>query len=193
MIQANLLLATSGKSSDSFVTLDLMRLPLGILSGMGFIGGGEILKHDNLVMGVTTAATLLFVTVLGLCIGGGQIRLGLTALGIGMTVLWVLRQIEVRMPHDRQGMLTLTTCPGGPLHADLSRIIRSTGYQILTLGVTVDSASRRREYTCELGWRAAWSHSDEPAFLSMLEQQSGVLVMKWNPQVVSTGLSSTGT
>ena len=35
MIQANLLLAVAGKTPDSFVVLDLMRLPLGILSGMG--------------------------------------------------------------------------------------------------------------------------------------------------------------
>ena len=69
MIQTNLLLGTAGKASDSFVTLDLMRLPLGILSGMGFIGGGVILKRQNLVLGVTTAATLWFVTVIGLCLG----------------------------------------------------------------------------------------------------------------------------
>ncbi len=43
MIQANLLLGMSGRHADSFVMLDLMRLPLGILSGMGFIGGGVIL------------------------------------------------------------------------------------------------------------------------------------------------------
>src|ERR1700683_830561 len=57
MIQANLLLDTTGKAGDSFITLDLMRLPLGILTGMGFIGGGAILRRDSLVVGVTTAAT----------------------------------------------------------------------------------------------------------------------------------------
>src|SRR5581483_5901227 len=45
MIQANLFLPTAGKASDSFVTLDVMRLPLGILSGMGFIGAGAILRR----------------------------------------------------------------------------------------------------------------------------------------------------
>ena len=76
MIQANILMASSGRTGDSFVMMDVMRLPLGILSGMGFIGGGVILKRDNLVLGVTTAATLWFVTVLGLCFGGGQLALG---------------------------------------------------------------------------------------------------------------------
>ena len=41
MIQANLLLATAGKAADSFIVLDLMRLPSGILSGMGFIGAEQ--------------------------------------------------------------------------------------------------------------------------------------------------------
>ena len=36
---------------------DLMRLPLGILTGVGFIGRGAILRRDNIVVGATTAAT----------------------------------------------------------------------------------------------------------------------------------------
>jgi putative Mg2+ transporter-C (MgtC) family protein len=42
MIQVNLLLPTAGRASDSFIMNDLMRLPLGILTGVGFIGGGQI-------------------------------------------------------------------------------------------------------------------------------------------------------
>jgi len=76
MIQANLLMATAGKTGDSFVTLDLMRLPLGILSGMGFIRAGAIVRRGNLVLGITTAATLWFVTVIGLCFRGWPITAG---------------------------------------------------------------------------------------------------------------------
>src|ERR1700752_937738 len=57
MIQVNLLLPTAGRHPDSFVMNDLMRLPLGILTGVGFIGGGAILRRDNMVVGGTTAAT----------------------------------------------------------------------------------------------------------------------------------------
>lgn len=74
MIQANLLMNSVGKAHDSFVVLDLMRLPLRILSGMGFIGAGTILRKENLVLGVTTAATLWFTTLMGLCFGGGRCR-----------------------------------------------------------------------------------------------------------------------
>src|SRR5882757_8366020 len=49
MLEVNLLLPMTGKVSDSFIQLDLMRLPLGILSGIGFIGAGAIIKKDSAV------------------------------------------------------------------------------------------------------------------------------------------------
>ena len=66
MLQANWLMNSAGKAAGSFVVLDLMRLPLGLLTGVGFIGGGAILKRGDDVRGLTTAATLWFVTVVGL-------------------------------------------------------------------------------------------------------------------------------
>ena len=47
MLQVNLLLPMTGKTSSSFAVMDLMRLPLGILSGMGFIGAGAIVRKDG--------------------------------------------------------------------------------------------------------------------------------------------------
>src|ERR1700744_3281339 len=58
MIQTNILLPLAGKTPGPFAVLDLRRLPLGILTGVGFIGGGAILKKGGSITGVTTAATL---------------------------------------------------------------------------------------------------------------------------------------
>jgi uncharacterized membrane protein YhiD involved in acid resistance len=100
MTQANLLLGTAGRPIDSFVRLDPMRLPLGVLTGMGFIGGGAILRRGELVRGVTTAATLWLATVIGLCFGGGQAGLGLAA---------------ARMPLIDQMVKTLAAAGVGPV------------------------------------------------------------------------------
>ena len=58
MIQVNILLPTAGRASDSFVMNDLMRLPLGILTGVGLIGGGAILRRRSIIVGVTTQQSL---------------------------------------------------------------------------------------------------------------------------------------
>ena len=103
MIEANWLLVHTPDTHVSIVRLDLMRLPLGILSGIGFIGAGAILRRDDMVRGVTTAATIWLVTVIGLCFGGGQIGLGVAGTVIAIATLWLLKYVEVlcREPTSR--------------------------------------------------------------------------------------------
>ncbi len=51
--------------------VDMSRIPAQLLSGIGFIGAGTILRNGLNVKGVTTAAGLLAVTCIGLSVGAG--------------------------------------------------------------------------------------------------------------------------
>jgi putative Mg2+ transporter-C (MgtC) family protein len=125
MLQVNVLLPVTGKTAESFSVLDLMRLPLGILSGMGFIGAGAIVRKGSLVQGLTTAATLWFATVLGLCFGGGQLALGGAAVALGWFVLDGLKWLERRRKQDRHATLTVAVCEGDLTEDDLAAIKES--------------------------------------------------------------------
>ena len=183
MIQANILMVSVGRPADSFVMMDVMRLPLGILSGMGFIGGGVILKRENLVLGVTTAATLWFVSVLGLCFGGGQVTLGLVAFAIGMSVLHFLKTVESKVRSVRRGTLTVSFALDGAGETDLRRIVLASAFQIVSTGVVYDRAhAQRQEWICEVRWRALPDDSDEPEFLKTLEGLAGFKSLNWRPQ-----------
>jgi putative Mg2+ transporter-C (MgtC) family protein len=122
MIQANVLLPMSGKAPESFSTLDLMRLPLGILTGVGFIGGGAILKRGDIVRGVTIAATLWLTTVIGLCFGGGQLGLGLSGTGLALITLFVLDWLERRIPRQHHAQLVIEVAMGSDFD-DLARAV----------------------------------------------------------------------
>ena len=50
---------------------DVTRIPAQLLSGIGFIGAGTILREGFDVKGLTTAASLLCVTCIGLTVGTG--------------------------------------------------------------------------------------------------------------------------
>jgi len=130
MIQANILLVATQNQEGHTITLDLMRLPLGILTGVGFIGGGAILRRDGLVQGVTTAATLWLVTVIGLCFGGGQNGLGAAATAIGFLTLWALKWAEPLMLRSRHGTLTVETSAGGPDAVAIESLVRTVGFAI---------------------------------------------------------------
>ena len=51
--------------------LDVTRLGAQVVSGVGFLGAGAILKDGFSVRGLTTAATLWVVACVGLAVGGG--------------------------------------------------------------------------------------------------------------------------
>jgi putative Mg2+ transporter-C (MgtC) family protein len=95
MVLANELLDTTGKDQSKFAQIDVLRLPLGILSGIGFIGAGAIIKRGDVVVGVATAATIWFMTVVGLCFGAGQLALGVGTTALAFLLLWTLRWIDL--------------------------------------------------------------------------------------------------
>lgn len=128
MIQANILLSVGGKTGDSFGVMDLMRLPLGILTGVGFIGAGAILRRRDLVVGVTTAATLWIMTVIGLCFGGGQVALGIGATLLAVTTLWSFRWFDARISRRQRAMLVIDTNLASFSYAALADLIRPLGY-----------------------------------------------------------------
>ena len=80
---------------------DPMRLAAGLMSGMGFLGAGTIVRNENIVRGITTAATLWLATILGLAFGAGQIFVGLAGLVVALVILIVLPLLEKNISKDR--------------------------------------------------------------------------------------------
>jgi putative Mg2+ transporter-C (MgtC) family protein len=183
MLLVNLLMNTKGKTSDSFVTMDVMRLPLGILSGMGFIGAGAIIRRDNIVLGVTTAATLWFVTVMGLCFGAGQILLGTTALVLGLAVLTGLKWTERVCKQDRSAELTLNAGTRNLDEHEIARAFAEEGYKLRFLGTSYGENGLLREVTCEIRWRGRPEDPALPIFIKQLAQRWSVA--KWDWRVVA--------
>ena len=181
MLQVNLLLPMAGKTSSSFAVMDLMRLPLGILSGMGFIGAGAIVRKDNLVHGLTTVATLWFVTGLGLCFGGGQLALGMVGLALGVLVLEGLKRVENRWRQDRHAMLSVIVDANGPTEEELTSQLQAGGYVISPWGVVSFDQNRQRELRTEVRWRARPHEARSPAFLREVVDLPGVLRLEWKP------------
>jgi putative Mg2+ transporter-C (MgtC) family protein len=179
MLQVNYLLPLAGRAANSFVMNDLMRLPLGILTGVGFIGGGAILRRESLVVGVTTAATLWYVTVIGLCFGGGQIGLGAAATALGLLVLWGLKGIERSIRQERAARLTLGLRRGGPDEDEICRRLRAAGLLIVGRSVAWTDGGKRRELVFELREAHYLNDVATPAVVEKLAAEPGVEHVRW--------------
>ena len=153
MIQANILLSMGGKTSGSFAVMDLMRLPLGILTGVGFIGGGAILRRGDLVTGVTTAATLWAMTVIGLCLGGGQIGVGLAATVLTLLTLWALKWFDIWIPRENRALLTVKTELGSSSVKDLLDVLTQAGYKAKFQRQSRSEDTEQAELAFEVSWK----------------------------------------
>lgn len=70
-LSATLTMAIGLYMQDLFPNSDPSRLPAQILAGIGFVGAGTIMRDGFAVKGITTAASLLASTCIGLAVGAG--------------------------------------------------------------------------------------------------------------------------
>jgi len=90
------------------ITVDPGRIAAGIITGIGFLGAGSIIKSGDFVRGLTTAACLWFVAALGITIGEGFYLLSVVATVIALFVLIILDRFEHRFAHVVYRMLRVS-------------------------------------------------------------------------------------
>ena len=73
---------------------DPARLTAQVLSGIGFLGAGAILKTSNGIRGLTTAAGIWATACIGITIGYGYYVLGICAWSLVMITLYILKKID---------------------------------------------------------------------------------------------------
>jgi len=73
---------------------DPARLAAQIVTGIGFLGGGAIMRNRNTVHGMTTAATIWVNAAIGVAAGAGQYTIATFAAALTLVVLVVLPPIE---------------------------------------------------------------------------------------------------
>ncbi len=179
MIQMDLLLPTGGKNSASFAVMDVMRLPLGILTGVGFIGAGAIVRRGDIVLGITTAATLWFATVVGLCLGGGQLILGSVSALIGFGVLTALRGLETIVERYQPATLILVTAVDAISANELRVRLEAAHIRIRSLSVEHSTDDCRQSFRCHVRWPALSGPAHPPAVLDDLQRLPGLVRLIW--------------
>ncbi|MFO7322692.1 MAG: MgtC/SapB family protein [Chloroflexota bacterium] len=83
-------------SIEGFVFGDPGRVAAQIVSGIGFLGAGAILKGDRDVYGLTTAASIWAVAAVGMAVGAGAWLLALSATLVIWITLSTLYRVEKR-------------------------------------------------------------------------------------------------
>ena len=91
--------ATCGfvQASETFITGEpeaMARIMEGIITGMGFIGGGAILRQQDSVKGTATAASLWVTGAIGASVGLGSYDVAVVLTLVTITTLWIMSPIK---------------------------------------------------------------------------------------------------
>ena len=128
------------------------RIAAQIVSGIGFLGAGAILKEGATIRGLTTAASLWAVAAVGMAAGAGAWIVAVTITAIAIISLWPLRLVAERFigrdPHTVRVRLIVDDPQA---LAQVLDVIGENGGTVTRLGTTVETAG---SMTAEVSFRA---------------------------------------
>lgn len=158
---------------------DPARLGAGILTGIGFLGAGVIMKQGNLVRGVTTASQIWLVTILGLCYGSGKLMLGALGTVASFLTLFGLHYIEAAMKRDWYATLCVTVSLPGVRVDEVIRVLKEKQMTVQNIELTHDAVEKTRTMTFALRFKRGLVAKLPEQTLDQIISLPGVLRMEW--------------
>jgi putative Mg2+ transporter-C (MgtC) family protein len=129
------------------VTIDPTRMAQGIMTGIGFLGAGVIMKEGLTVRGLTTAASIWITAAIGILIGVGFYFPAGVATALTLIVLSVFRWIERRMPIEFYANLTVAFLRNAALpEAELRAMVERQGFFVANMNYSVTGEGKIFEY-----------------------------------------------
>ncbi|MDO4702578.1 MAG: MgtC/SapB family protein [Tannerella sp.] len=107
----------------NFLNGDPGRIAAQVLTGIGFLGAGAIIQSRGSVYGLTTAACIWVVAVIGLAVGAGMFTAAIIVTLLTVTVLISLERFEKRILLDGVNKILVITCSTAEPNLKLMRKI----------------------------------------------------------------------
>jgi putative Mg2+ transporter-C (MgtC) family protein len=165
----------------------------GVVTGIGFIGAGVILRRGGSVQGINSAATLWATASMGLAIGQGFYKLAPIILSavllIQVPMAWISKFIDKRSGLISRSMLyhlkvSFATSAGDPVRAAWSSFASRTGVSIVSY-----SETQRGESECVLDSTFGLSELRSTEMTALghdLAGLPGVTLAQWSSETIAT-------
>jgi putative Mg2+ transporter-C (MgtC) family protein len=161
--------------------LDPTRMAQGIMTGIGFLGAGVIVKEGINVRGLTTAASIWITAGIGVLAGVGLYVPLVASVLLTLLVLSVFRWVELKVPTLSYFNFDVKYARDGDLSEEAMReLLRKLGFSIANFSYRLDGAGEERllRHTMTLQTRDSRAASKLARYL---EENKTVLEFKLSP------------
>jgi putative Mg2+ transporter-C (MgtC) family protein len=165
-------------SNESGLIFDPTRIAAQIVTGIGFLGAGAIIRQGLSIRGLTTAATLWVVAAIGMSTGAGYYAAAVITTVLVLVSLWPLRVAAFRFSErwrPEEGRLALELGAGATAVSVLEAV-EQAGAKVRSLEFEEEGDSRRIDMRVRLqtGHAAA-------EVIDVLTRTQEVKGARWNP------------
>lgn len=130
---------------------DPSRLGAQVISGIGFLGAGTIIRDRFNVTGLTTAATLWVVACIGLAIGSGYYLMGIITTAIIFLALVLFRKLEgVLKIKPKRAKLKITAVYREETALEIKDILEKSGFSLKSAKFTKSKNGESVDFTYDL-------------------------------------------
>lgn len=157
------------------VTFDPSRIAAGIVTGIGFIGAGAILRHGLSVRSLTTAASLWVAAAIGLAAGMGYYSAAAATTIVVVVTLWPLRTLSQRLfgryhPEEAELVVELREGESAP---DVIEALQRLGGTVGSVELAHSNGVRRVELAAE------FRHGERERAIGLLSERERVVGARW--------------
>jgi putative Mg2+ transporter-C (MgtC) family protein len=111
---------------------DPTRVIQGIMTGIGFLGAGVIMKDGFTIRGLSSAASIWTTAAIGIVIGVGFYGAAISATAVSLAAMTVLGRLEKILPHQSTLHLTLVyRCDNTPSQEEVRARMHHHGFEVI--------------------------------------------------------------
>lgn len=126
---------------------DVTRVIQGIVTGVGFLGAGVIIKEGFTISGLTTAASIWTASAIGVLVGVGFYAAAISLAVMSALVMMWVSKLEMWLPSRHAIAIDLHFTQGFmPSEDELSRAMQDIGYEIANGSLVIDSHSGKQRW-----------------------------------------------
>jgi putative Mg2+ transporter-C (MgtC) family protein len=165
-------------SNREGLVFDPTRIAAQIVSGIGFLGAGAIIRQGLSIRGLTTAATLWVVAAIGMAAGVGYYEAAVVTTALVLISLWPLRILAYRMAvrfRPEEGRLAVEL-PSGASAVSVLDAVERAGADVRGLEFQEEGDRRRVDVRVRLG-----TERTAAELIDALTQSEDVRGARWNP------------
>jgi putative Mg2+ transporter-C (MgtC) family protein len=135
------------RDSAAHVIVDPTRMAQGIMTGIGFVGAGAIIKEGFTVRGLTTAASIWITAAIGILTGIGFYFAALVGTVLTLGTLSAFRWIEARLPSETYALFMVRFKRDAAMaEPELRSLVQANGFSLHNLSYRLHGDADQLEY-----------------------------------------------